>query len=67
MTGEKYEAGRKEPSMESELIVRSVRGERFTQEIESGSHKMLADEPESHGGSNRGPGPYEYLLAALGT
>jgi putative redox protein len=53
--------------MDSELVVRSVAGERFTQEIETGRHKLLGDEPESHGGSNRGPGPYEYLLAALGT
>ena len=53
--------------MDSELIVRSIQGERLTQEIETGKHKLLGDEPESHGGSDRGPGPYEYLLAALGT
>ena len=56
-----------EVDMASEVVVRSVSGERFTQEIETGEHSLLADEPESHGGSNRGPGPYEYLLAALGT
>ena len=53
--------------MDSQLVVRSVQGERFTQEIETGRHKLLADEPESVGGSDRGPGPYDYLLAALGT
>ena len=53
--------------MASEVIVRSVPGERFTQEVEAGRHKLRGDEPESHGGSDRGPGPYEYLLAALGT
>ena len=53
--------------MASDVVVRSVAGERFTQEIETGRHKLVGDEPESHGGSDRGPEPYEYLLAALGT
>ncbi len=53
--------------MVSDVIVRSVAGERFTQEVETGKHRLLGDEPETHGGSDRGPGPYEYLLAALGT
>ena len=53
--------------MASNVIVRSLSGEGFTQEVETGKHKLLADEPESFGGSDRGPGPYEYLLAALGT
>ena len=53
--------------MASNVVVRSVFGERFTQMIETGKHRLNADEPESVGGSDRGPGPYEYLLAALGT
>ena len=53
--------------MASDVVVRSVSDERFTQEVETGRHKLVGDEPESHGGSDRGPGPYEYLLAALGT
>ena len=52
--------------MSSIVRVRSVDGERFTQVIESGEHQLFADEPISVGGSDRGPGPYEYLLAALG-
>ncbi len=53
--------------MASDVVLRSVSGERFTQEVETERHKLLGDEPESYGGSDRGPGPYEYLLAALGT
>ena len=53
--------------MDSNVVVRSVPEERFTQEIEAGRHKLMGDEPESVGGSNRGPTPYEYLLTALGT
>jgi putative redox protein len=38
----------------------------FTQHVNSDSHYWLADEPLAMGGSNRGPDPYEHLLAALG-
>lgn len=41
--------------------------DRYTTEIIAGTHKMLADEPESVGGKDLGPSPYGYLLAALGT
>jgi putative redox protein len=53
--------------MASKVVVRSVSKERFTQVVEAGKHQLFADEPESFGGSDRGPGPYEYLLAALGS
>ncbi len=53
--------------MALDVVVRSVLGERFTQEVEAGRHRLVGDEPESYGGSDRGPGPYEYLLTALGT
>ncbi len=53
--------------MASDVVVRSVSAEKFTQEVEAGRHRLLGDEPESYGGSDRGPGPYEYLLVALGT
>jgi putative redox protein len=38
----------------------------FTQEILAGAHPLTADEPESAGGTDAGPTPYEFLLAALG-
>ena len=57
----------KEVDMASNVIVRSVPEERFTQAVETGKHQLFGDEPESFGGSDRGPGPYEYLLVALGT
>ena len=38
----------------------------FSQEILAGRHRMTADEPASAGGTDTGPSPYEFLLAALG-
>ena len=39
----------------------------FLQEVVAGSHRLQADEPVSYGGSDAAPGPYDYLLIALGT
>jgi uncharacterized OsmC-like protein len=40
--------------------------EGFAQEITAGRHRLTADEPVTAGGTDRGPGPYELVLAALG-
>jgi putative redox protein len=39
---------------------------RYSQRITAGRHVLSADEPESRGGRDTGPSPYEYLLAGLG-
>lgn len=39
----------------------------FGQTVRSGPHVLRADEPPESGGNDAGPGPYAYLLAALGT
>ena len=38
----------------------------YMQNMRSGSHVLVADAPESVGGNDAGPGPYEYLLMGLG-
>ncbi len=48
------------------VLVRETHGGKFQQEILTGPHRMLADEPVKQGGLDSGPGPYDYLLAGLG-
>ena len=38
----------------------------FRQEVVTGKHNLVADEPAAAGGSDAGPDPYDYLLTALG-
>ncbi|MCG8356396.1 MAG: bifunctional alpha/beta hydrolase/OsmC family protein [Kiloniellales bacterium] len=48
------------------VVVRETAEGRFTQEIRAGGHALRADEPESYGGLDTGPTPYDLLLAGLG-
>jgi putative redox protein len=40
-------------------------GTTFETRIQAGAHLLVADEPESAGGTDRGPTPYDFLAAAL--
>ena len=45
----------------------TVRSEQsFRVDVEAGTHKFIADEPASAGGTDQGPTPYDYIAAALG-
>lgn len=51
-------------SAEERVVV--TMGEGLRTEVSAGGHVLVADEPESLGGTDEGPNPYDYLLAALG-
>ncbi|SDF13729.1 bifunctional alpha/beta hydrolase/OsmC family protein [Thalassobaculum litoreum] len=52
---------------EGEVVVADAGDGKFPQWIAAGPHHRLrADEPVSVGGTDSGPGPYDFLLAGLG-
>jgi putative redox protein len=54
------------PEASPHVIVRgSAAG--FAQQIQAGTHQLLADEPIESGGADTGLSPYDLLLAALGS
>lgn len=53
------------PGSEGVDVVETGLG-KFQAMVASGRHRLLADEPESVGGLDSGPSPYDYLSAALG-
>jgi uncharacterized OsmC-like protein len=48
------------------IKVVETREGKFTELLLDGRHRLIADEPVAVGGTDRGPGPYELLLMALG-
>ena len=50
----------------SDWVVVSGSAAGFAQELSMRSHRLVADEPLSVGGTDTGPAPYELLLSALG-
>ena len=52
--------------MPGEVVVAETGEGKFTQTVRAGAHRLVADEPQSFGGDNKGPGPYDYVLAGLG-
>jgi putative redox protein len=59
--------GEQRPALPDGVVeVSETRGGHLVQRIRAGRHLLVADEPVAVGGEDAGPGPYDYLLAALG-
>ena len=48
-----------------QVVARLDSADGFTTQMKVGDHYILGDEPESFGGNNFGPSPYEYVSAGL--
>ena len=55
-----------EPIVKPGTVVVAETGDGLAQYLLDGRHRLIADEPKDKGGSDRGPGPYELILMALG-
>jgi putative redox protein len=54
----------KGPEIHEAVVYGSAKG--FAQDITTGRHRLVADEPLAVAGTDTGPGPYDLLIAALG-
>lgn len=52
-------------STKHQVVARLNQENGFTTEMKASKHALIADEPESVGGNNFGPSPYDYLTSAL--
>jgi putative redox protein len=54
---------------EEQILVGRVRARigkiDYAVDLQAGKHRLVADEPASHGGDNAGPGPFSLLLSGL--
>lgn len=50
----------------AQVAVRLNKADAFTSEVKAGKHHFVADEPESVGGHDFGPSPYELVSSGLG-
>ncbi len=54
-------------SRSRELVTVYTGRDRYYTEVTAGPHELVADEPASVGGTDRGPSPYDLFVSGLGT
>ncbi|MFU8842703.1 MAG: alpha/beta fold hydrolase [Bacteroidales bacterium] len=55
------------PDTHLQVVASLSSEEKFTTQIKAGNHYLTGDEPESYGGNNFGPTPYDFVSAGLAT
>ena len=56
-----------DPSAADGWVTARIGADGFRTELEIRTHGLIADEPVTQGGTDRGPNPYEFLLGAVGS
>ena len=65
--GEDLRAAPPAPADEGGVVIRETGQGGYANHVVAGAHLMMADEPVDVGGTDRGPSPYGFLNAALGS
>lgn len=53
------------PETHLQVVASLIGEEKFTTQIKAGNHYLTGDEPESYGGNDFGPTPYDFVSAGL--
>jgi putative redox protein len=54
------------PAAPHGVLVEELGNGPYTQRVTARGHRLMADEPVSRGGQDKGPSPHEFILAGLG-
>lgn len=55
----------KKPKTHLQVVASLQHEDKFTTQIKAGKHFFMADEPESYGGQDFGPSPYDFVSSGL--
>lgn len=58
---------KEKPDTELQVVAHLDGEDKFTTHIKAGKHYLIGDEPESYGGNDFGPTPYDFVSAGLAT
>jgi putative redox protein len=57
----------KKPETHLQVVANLNGDDKFTTQIKAGNHYLIGDEPETYGGNDFGPSPYDFVSAGLAT
>ena len=54
-------------SKDKKVVHTHIGKTKYKVDMQAGPHQLVGDEPETNGGQDQGPDPYDYLLMSLGS